>query len=129
MSKSKTITITAKSIVITIFIILSFILNIFLIARIDKSEKALLTCKNSKSTIQQALNLCKDEERSESTKQEMIDACYEDASENYHKQWLSYCKTNNIKIKDDNCEIPIDNANEFNSSYQKDKDTCIARYK
>lgn len=70
----------------------------------------------------------------EDYKQYQIDKCQYNAAQTLSDIWISYCRTNKIKITTteagyETCEIPVDQANIFTDQLQKDKEMCITRYK
>lgn len=67
-------------------------------------------------------------------KQVLISQCYDEAWSSYNERWLSYCRTNGLRVYSDTsgqktCEIPINQANYFNDQYSKEKELCVSRYK
>lgn len=62
-------------------------------------------------------------------KQYSIDSCLDTAYKNYVDEWVKFCKTNGIKVVNNNCDISVIYSNEFDKQYQTEKSLCIQRYK
>ncbi len=62
-------------------------------------------------------------------KQYSIDNCLKGAYTTYKEDWVAFCKLNKIKIKNEDCSIPVIISNEFDKEYREEKALCINRYK
>jgi len=67
-------------------------------------------------------------------KNRKIEVCNHTAEEVNGEDWIRYCEVNNIQITkkdgyEEYCEIPISQANVFNSQLARAKELCISRYK